>query len=86
MVGRCALFPGRGTHPRYQILVSANFLHPQANAFVVVDSTVSLLVLLHRTSLLEPRLDIDQRTVISRMVNKVRDLLFPICVRMLKLA
>lgn len=49
-----------------------------------MDSTVSLLVLLHKTKVLEPKLNINQRIVIGRMVNKVCDFHSCICTRIYK--
>lgn len=43
----------------------------QAASFAVVDSTVSLLILLSKTTMIEPKLTIDKRNVMSDMVLMV---------------
>ncbi|KAL0951843.1 hypothetical protein HGRIS_008504 [Hohenbuehelia grisea] len=51
-------------------ILLASLEHESAN-FVIIDRTIALLVALHQTKGLEPRLSIDSRPIMYKMVNKL---------------
>lgn len=53
-------------------LLTGKLIYLQAINFTLVDRVVSLIVSLHGTRRLSPKLSMDKRPVVSRMVKKVR--------------
>ncbi|KAJ7269339.1 Dopey, N-terminal-domain-containing protein [Mycena haematopus] len=57
-------------------LVLATLEHEYCN-FTMVDQAISLIVVLHRTANLLPRLLVDERSIMSKMVNRLTKYLRP---------
>src|SRR5882757_4119263 len=54
------------------LAIDRKLIYLQAVNFTLVDQVISLIVFLHGAQKLSPKLSMDKRPVVSRMVKKVR--------------
>ena len=69
-LSRPRMFKTRGViHFSFYNVVKLNL--EQNITFTVVDRVIALVIVLHETKGLEPRLSIDERPIMLKMINKV---------------